>query len=119
MASFLYYVSTLPLLRKHVLCTEKKHKLKFSNPPQPPTSAYVIYEWSLGSGFFRPCCDSICLGNLELIFPQTGHSFLRMLMPVCSHSVNMWRLNRCLLENLVLQLGHVPVIYKLVMQTNF
>ena len=27
---------------------ENKQKLQFSNPP-PPTSAYVIYEWSLNS----------------------------------------------------------------------
>ena len=37
-----------PHLRKHVLWTENKQKLQFSNPP-PPTSAYVIYEWSLNS----------------------------------------------------------------------
>ena len=33
-------------LRKHVFSTENKHKLAYSDP-SPPTTAYVIYEWSL------------------------------------------------------------------------
>ena len=34
-----------PPPRKHDFSTENKHKLPFSNP-LPPTSSYVIYEWS-------------------------------------------------------------------------
>ena len=51
---FIYYVSIFlgfldppSSLHKHILCTENKQKLPFSNSP-PPKSAYVIYEWSLG-----------------------------------------------------------------------
>ena len=51
--SFIYYVSTFlgfldppPPLRKHVFITENNQKLAFSDPPTPPTSDYVIYEWS-------------------------------------------------------------------------
>ena len=35
-------------LRQHVFSTKNKQKLAFSDPPSPPTSADVIYEWSLG-----------------------------------------------------------------------
>ena len=34
---------------KHVFSTENKQKLAFSDPPLPPTSAYVIYEWLLAT----------------------------------------------------------------------
>ena len=34
-------------LRKHVFSNENKQKLTFSDPPFPPTNAYVIYKWSL------------------------------------------------------------------------
>ena len=34
-------------LRNHVFSTENNQKLAFSDPPSPPTSDYVIYEWSL------------------------------------------------------------------------
>ena len=34
------------LLCKHILCTENKQSMLFSNP-LPPKSAYVIYEWPL------------------------------------------------------------------------
>ena len=34
-----------PYFNKHVLSTENKQKLAFFDP-HPPTSAYVIYEWS-------------------------------------------------------------------------
>ena len=33
-------------LRQHVFSTKNKQKLAFSDPPSPPTSADVIYEWS-------------------------------------------------------------------------
>ena len=33
-------------LRQHVFSTKNKQKLAFSDPPPPPTSADVIYEWS-------------------------------------------------------------------------
>ena len=36
-----------PPLRNHVFSTENNQKLAFSDPPSPPTSDYVIYEWSL------------------------------------------------------------------------
>ena len=32
--------------RQHVFSTKNKQKLAFSDPPSPPTSADVIYEWS-------------------------------------------------------------------------
>ena len=36
-----------PPLRNHVFSTENNQKLAFSDPPAlPPTSDYVIYEWS-------------------------------------------------------------------------
>ena len=35
-----------PPLRQHVFSTKNKQKLAFSDPPSPPTSADVIYEWS-------------------------------------------------------------------------
>jgi hypothetical protein len=51
---FIYYVITClgfldppPPLRQHVFSTKNKQKLAFSDPPSPPTSADVIYEWSL------------------------------------------------------------------------
>ena len=51
---FIYYVITFlgfldppPPLRQHVFSTKNKQKLAFSDPPSPPTSADVIYEWSL------------------------------------------------------------------------
>ena len=51
---FIYYVITFlgfldpaPPLRNHVFSTENNQKLAFSDPPSPPTSDYVIYEWSL------------------------------------------------------------------------
>ena len=53
LGSFIYYVSTFlgflapPPLRKHVFSIENKQQLAFLTPPLPPTSAYVIYEWSL------------------------------------------------------------------------
>ena len=54
MGPFIYYVITFlgfldppPPLRKHVFSTENNQKLAFSDPPSPPTSDYVIYEWSL------------------------------------------------------------------------
>ena len=34
-------------LRQHVFSTKNQQKLTFSDPPSPPTSADVIYEWSL------------------------------------------------------------------------
>ena len=34
-------------LGQHVFSTKNKQKLAFSDPPSPPTSADVIYEWSL------------------------------------------------------------------------
>ena len=34
-------------LRKHVFSTENKQRLAFCHP-FPPTSVYVVYEWSLG-----------------------------------------------------------------------
>ena len=37
---------TPSLLCKHILCTENKQSMLFSNP-LPPKSAYVIYEWPL------------------------------------------------------------------------
>ena len=52
---FMYYVITFlgfldppsPLrLLERVFSTENNQKLAFSDPP-PPTSDYVIYEWSL------------------------------------------------------------------------
>ena len=50
---FIYYVITFlgfldppPPLRNHVFSTENNQKLAFSDPPSPPTSDYVIYEWS-------------------------------------------------------------------------
>ena len=50
---FIYYVITFlgfldppPPLRQHVFSTKNKQKLAFSDPPSPPTSADVIYEWS-------------------------------------------------------------------------
>ena len=53
---FIYYVITFlgfldppPPLRNHVFSTENNQKLAFSDPPSPPTSDYVIYEWSLKS----------------------------------------------------------------------
>ena len=53
---FIYYVITFlgfldppPPLRNHFFSTENNQKLAFSDPPSPPTSDYVIYEWSLGS----------------------------------------------------------------------
>ena len=33
-------------LRQHVFSTKNKKKLAFSDPPSPPTSTDVIYEWS-------------------------------------------------------------------------
>ena len=36
-----------PPPRQYVLSTKNKQKLAFSDPPYPPTSADVIYEWSL------------------------------------------------------------------------
>ena len=54
MGPFIYYVITSlglldppPPLRNHVFSTENNQKLAFSDPPSPPTSDYVIYEWSL------------------------------------------------------------------------
>ena len=51
---FIYYVITFlgfldlpPPLRQHVFSTKNKQKLAFSDTPSPPTSADVIYEWSL------------------------------------------------------------------------
>ena len=51
---FIYYVITFfgfldppPPLRQHVFSTKNKQKLAFSDSPSPPTSADVIYEWSL------------------------------------------------------------------------
>ena len=34
-------------LCKYVFSTENNQELAFSDPPSPPTSDYVIYEWSL------------------------------------------------------------------------
>ena len=36
-----------PPLRQHVFSTKNKQKFAFSDPPSPPPSADVIYEWSL------------------------------------------------------------------------
>ena len=36
-----------PKLRQHVFSTKNKQNLAFYEPPSPPTSADVIYEWSL------------------------------------------------------------------------
>ena len=51
---FIYYVITIlgfldppPPLRQHDFSTKNQQKLAFSDPPSPPTSADVIYEWSL------------------------------------------------------------------------
>ena len=53
--ALLYYVITFlgfldppPPLRQHVFSTKNKQKLAFSDPPCPPTSADLIYEWSPG-----------------------------------------------------------------------
>ena len=44
---FLGFFDPPPAQRKHVFSTENKQKLAFSDPLSPPTSADVIYEWSL------------------------------------------------------------------------
>ena len=38
-------------LRNHVFGTDNNQKLAFSDPPSPPTSDYVTYEWSLSAIF--------------------------------------------------------------------
>ena len=43
---FIYYVITFLGFLQHVFSTKNKQKLAFSEP-LPPTSADVIYEWSL------------------------------------------------------------------------
>ena len=70
---FIYYVITFleflnppPPLRNHVLITENNQKLVFSEPPSPPTSDYVIYEWSLSSWYYMTS-QGRCLLNVLLI----------------------------------------------------
>ena len=47
LSTFLGFLDHPPTLRKHVFSAENKQKLPFSDPqPLPPTSAYIIYEWS-------------------------------------------------------------------------
>ena len=53
---FIYYVITFlgfldppSPLRNHVFSTENNQKLAFYDPPSPPTSDYIIYEWSLSN----------------------------------------------------------------------
>ena len=61
MGPFIYYVAHfLDLLRKHVFSTDNKQKLELCDIP--PTSAYVVYEWSLlelSQKLFSPHCDQI------------------------------------------------------------
>ena len=38
-------------LRQHVFSTKNQQKLAFSDPPSPPASADIIYEWSLGQKY--------------------------------------------------------------------
>ena len=47
--TFLGFLDPPPPLRQHVFSTMNQQKLAFSAPPppSPPTSADVIYEWSL------------------------------------------------------------------------
>ena len=45
--AFLGFLDPPPPLSQHVFSTKNKQKLEFSDPPSPPTSADVIYEWSL------------------------------------------------------------------------
>ena len=61
---FMYYVITflgfldpLPPLCKHDFSTENNKKLAFSDPPSPPTSDYVIYEWSLRDLYYALRCS--------------------------------------------------------------
>ena len=56
-----------------------KQKYAFSDPlPSPPTSIYVIYEWSLGN-----------LRHLRLLFLDHSHSFL--LLCFCFHLRSLHR----------------------------
>ena len=43
-STFLGFLDPPPPLRNHVSSTENGQKI--SDPPSPPTSDYVIYEWS-------------------------------------------------------------------------
>ena len=45
--TFLGFFDPPPPQRNHVFTTENNQKLAFSDPPCPPTSDYVIYEWAL------------------------------------------------------------------------
>ena len=64
---FLGFLDPPPPLHQHVFSTKNKQKLAFSDPPSPPTSDYVIYEWSLGQiigGDFAKFCGLLRIYKL-------------------------------------------------------
>ena len=80
---FIYYVRTFLsvfhptshlLLRKHLLSTENKKNCRFLIP-FPPSSTYVVYEWSL------------CIAWLEKLYRQKRSYFIILRSLIILHSI--------------------------------
>ena len=70
---FANYVSTFLTIFDQ-LSTPNKQKLTFSDPPSPPTSADVIYEWSHRGPFVNYV--SIFLPILDQVSTLSKHKYL-------------------------------------------
>ena len=55
-----FWTPLSPYVSMFLVCTKNKQKLAFSDLPPTPTSAEVIYEWSLRNNITNNNTDNIC-----------------------------------------------------------